>query len=65
MNNPSSQPYIWLLVAILTSLVIALITALLKTKDGAKTTTMITAAGIAFGSTMTVCMTTLVAMRLL
>ncbi|MFI6988795.1 hypothetical protein [Nonomuraea wenchangensis] len=55
----------WLLVTFLMSLVVALFAALLKTKDGAKTTAMITAAGVSFAGAMTLCLTTLVAVRLL
>ncbi|WP_084427214.1 hypothetical protein [Kibdelosporangium aridum] len=48
---------VWLLVAVLFSLVIALSAALLKTKEGATTPKTISSSAIAFAGTMTLCMT--------
>jgi hypothetical protein len=43
----------WLLVAILFSLVVALVASLLKIKEGATVTTTVATAGVAFASTLT------------
>lgn len=69
MSNASPQPYgatlVWLLVAFLLSMVVALSAAILKTRDGAKVTAIITSAGVAFGSSLALCITTLTAARIL
>ncbi|MEU9135537.1 hypothetical protein AB0D33_06140 [Streptomyces sp. NPDC048404] len=54
MNSSPTQPGVtalWLLVAVLFSLVVALVASLLKIKDGATATTVITSAAVAFAGT--------------
>ena len=63
--KPFGIRFLWLLVAVLFSLIVALLSGILKTITGADLATATLAAGAAFSASMGLCLMTLTAVHLL